>query len=116
MSTSTKPIQPVYSHKAVREFGVSLRRALQDEKDYASLIELENAEQPEDFVNAIKDFLRRYDGHAKKHNWWKPSEADLVDLTQLIDEYGVRVVRTAVISHALVRWSKKETAKEENNG
>ena len=116
MLTSTKNLHPVYVHPAVREFGQCLRRSLQDEKDYASLIELENAESPEDFMKALKDFLRRYDSFSKKHNWWKPSESNLIELTELVDKYEIPAVRTAIISHALVSWSKrKKTVEEESN-
>jgi len=134
MSTSTKNLHPVYVHQTVRKFGECLRKALEDEKDYASLIALEYAETKEDFFDALKDFLRRYDGYVKKrkrekasesagtpsegqrkYEWWKPPQSILEELAQVVDDYGVRVVRTALISHALVYWDKTDSEKEETD-
>lgn len=114
MSNSTKSLHSVYAHQAVREFGGCLRRALQEKTDYASLIELENAESAEDFFKALKDFLRRYDGYVRKHNWWRPSDTSLTELAELVNEYNTQVVRTALISHALV-WGKSDSDKKEES-
>jgi len=93
----------VYSHKAVREFGQALRRALRTEQvqDFASLIDLENAEKQEAFAEAVRKFLRRNFRHAEERGWFWPGSESLEELMSLVDAYGVPVVRAALISHAL---------------
>ena len=93
----------VYSNEAIRDFGKCYRNAIQKE-DYASLTELENAETKEDFAEAIKKFLRRI----LTEKEWKPKESSLEEIMRLVDDYGVRIVRAAIISHALT-WKEKET-------
>lgn len=100
----------VYSDEALNDFGDALRKALrmEDIQDYASLIELENAEKPEDFAEALKNFLRRYETHARRLSLKRPKQENLERLMQLVDEHGVRLVRTALISHALVKKTQEE--------
>jgi len=100
----------LYSDEAVKDFGSTLRRALRMEEiqDYASLIELENAEKDEDFAEAIKKFLRRYESHASRLHLRRPTEESLEKLMKLVCDYGVRLVRAALISHALVKATKED--------
>jgi len=100
----------LYSDEAVKDFGSTLRRALRMEEiqDYASLIELENAEKDEDFAEAIKKFLRRYESHASRLHLRRPTEESLEKLMKLVSDYGVRLVRAALISHALVKATKED--------
>lgn len=105
-------LSEVYGDPSVKDFGGALRRALRmDEiQDYASMIELENAEEKDDFADAIHKFLRRFESHARKLHLRRPSEESLERIMTLVDQYGVRIVRAALISHALVKGS---TAEEE---
>lgn len=107
MSTS---LAILYSDEAIKDFGSTLRKALRMEEiqDYASLIELENAEKYEDFAEAIRKFLRRYESHASRLHLRRPKEESLEKLMKLVSDYGVRLVRAALISHALVKGIKEE--------
>ncbi|MGB9714988.1 MAG: hypothetical protein ACPL1G_01030 [Thermodesulfovibrionales bacterium] len=100
----------LYSDEAIKDFGSTLRKALRMEEiqDYASLIELENAEKEEDFADALRKFLRRYETHARQMHLKRPTEESLERLMKLVSDYGVRLVRAALISHALVRGLKEE--------
>ncbi|MEO0294269.1 MAG: hypothetical protein ABIN61_08650 [candidate division WOR-3 bacterium] len=100
----------LYSDEAIKDFGSTLRKALRMEEiqDYASLIELENAEKEEDFADALRKFLRRYETHARRMHLKRPTEENLEKLMKLVSDYGVRLVRAALISHALVRGMKEE--------
>ncbi|MDI6897290.1 hypothetical protein [Methanocella conradii] len=102
----------VYNNSAIEDFGSALRKDLRENEDYASLIELENVEKPEEFAEVIKKFLRRYESYARKKQRKRPEEKSLMELMQLVDTYGVRVVRAALISHALVKSSKPEEGVE----
>lgn len=93
----------VYSNEAIKDFGHCYRNALRQKDDYASLTELENVETKEDFAEAIKKFLRR---NFSKEGW-KPRESSLEEVMRLVDENGVRIVRAAIISHALT-WKERE--------
>lgn len=99
----------VYSDAALKDFGDALRKALrlEDIQDYASLIELENAEKPDDFAVAIKNFLRRYETHARRKNLTRPKEESLEKIMKLVDQHGVRLVRAALISHAIVKRAQE---------
>ncbi|MGQ9721593.1 MAG: hypothetical protein ACUVXA_09765 [Candidatus Jordarchaeum sp.] len=103
-------LEILYSDEAVKDFGSTLRKALRMEEiqDYASLIELENAEKDEDFAEAIRKFLRRYESHASRLHLRRPTEESLEKLMKLVSDYGVRLVRAALISHALVKGTKEE--------
>ncbi|MDI6698487.1 MAG: hypothetical protein QME85_06065 [Candidatus Saccharicenans sp.] len=100
----------VYSDAALKDFGDALRKAvrMEDIQDYASLIELENAEKPEDFAEALKNFLRRYETHARRKELKRPKQESLEMLMKLVDQHGVRLVRAALISQALVKRAKEE--------
>ena len=95
----------LFENEAVRDFGVALRKALRIGEDYSSLVELEYAETKEQFAEVIKRFLRRYETLAKKGYKGKqlkrPREESLVELMRLVDEHGVKLVRSALISYAL---------------
>lgn len=120
-------LEEIYANAAVESFGKALRFAIRPTKededrlgisaDYASLIELENSETPETFSEVIKKFLRRYESNnvKKRESAGKPvfrvSENDLKGLMALVDNLGpngVRLVRSALISHALVKGIKEE--------
>ncbi len=105
-------LEDVYSSSAIEDFGSALRKDLRENEDYASLIELENVEKPEEFAEAIKKFLRRYESYARKKQRKRPEEKSLMEMMQLVDTHGVRVVRAALISHALVKSSKPEEGVE----
>lgn len=100
----------LYSNEAIKDFGSTLRKAIRMEEiqDYASIIELENAEKEEDFADAVRKFLRRYESHARHLHLRRPTEENLEKLMKLVSEYGVRLVRAALISHALVKGAKEE--------
>jgi len=91
----------VYSNEAVKDFGNCYRNALRQNDDYASLTELENVETKEDFAEALKKLLRR--NYSKEG--WKPKESSLEEVMKLVDNCGVRIVRAAIISHALT-WKE----------
>ncbi len=100
----------LYSDEAVKDFGSALRKALRIEEiqDYASLIEIENAEKEEDFADALRKFLRRFDSHARRRHLRRPTDESLERLMKLVGDHGVRPVRAALISHALVKGTKEE--------
>ena len=98
----------LYTNPAVREFGATLRRSLRMNDDYASILDLEFAETPEAFAEALKRFLRRFEGLARRRNLRRPTEESLQAVAQLVDQYGVKLVRAALISHALVRGEREE--------
>lgn len=100
----------LYSDEAIKDFGSTLRKALRMEEiqDYASLIELENAEKEEDFADALRKFLRRYETHARRMHLRRPTEESLERLMKLVTDHGVRLVRAALISHALVKATKED--------
>lgn len=102
MSASNE-LGQVFSHTSVREFGATLRRALRIGDDYASLLDLEFAETKEAFAEALKRFLRRFEGLARRKKLRRPTQESLEALVGLVDQHGVKVVRAALISHALVR-------------
>ncbi len=105
----------IFGCEAIKNFGGALRKALRIGDDYASLVELEYVETKEQFLEVIKKFLRRYETTARKGYMGKElsrlSEKDLEELMNLVDKYGVKPIRAALISYALVR-SESETKKE----
>jgi len=103
-----KRLMDVFSDPAVREFGSALRRALRGNDDYASLMDFEFAETPEDFADALRRFLRRYETFARREHLRRPSETALENIARLADIHGVRLVRAALISHALCRVEREE--------
>jgi ABC-type transporter Mla subunit MlaD len=105
-----KELEAVFSDPAIREFGSALRRVLRENDDYASLMDFEFAETPEAFADALRRFLRRYETFARRVHRRRPSETALENIARLADTYGVRLVRAALISHALCRVEReKET-------
>lgn len=112
----------VFSNSSVSAFGKALKWALTPKDyggadDYASLVELEYVESKEEFAETLKKFLRRYHSYARRREKEKkpvfiPAEKDLISLTKLIDNLGdsgvngVKLVRAALISHALVKAAK----------
>ena len=98
-------LSDLFAHDAIKDFGSTLRRAIRmkEIQDYASLVELEYVESKEEFAETIKKFLRRYHTHAKRMHLTIPKEESLDGIMGLVDKYGVKLVRTALISHALVK-------------
>ncbi len=102
----------VFGHEAVKNFGKTLRKMIRPPKegtkekwaaDYASIVELGYVETKGQFADVIKKLLRRYDVIAKKHHLKRPKEGDLEELMIIVDKYGVKPVRAALISYALVK-------------
>ncbi len=60
MSVTDSPLEQYYSNPHIKAFGRSLRFAMWRDEDYASLIELEEADTPEKLAKALMNFLRRY--------------------------------------------------------
>jgi hypothetical protein len=117
-------LSEVFTNEGVRAFGRALRFALRDEQspDFASLVELEYVERKEDFADALKKFLRRYETQARRRErrnlpTFRPSQTHLEALMQLVDQpkVGVRPVRAALIAHALVYGAKKQNEGEEQH-
>jgi hypothetical protein len=110
-------LSEVFTNEGVRAFGQALRFALRDENqspDYASLVELEYVETKEDFVEVLKKFLRRYKSQTNRRERqgqksFVPNQTHLETLVKEVDKVGVRLVRAALIAHALVGSSRKET-------
>ncbi|MBO9360396.1 MAG: hypothetical protein J7450_12660 [Thermomicrobium sp.] len=110
--SQSKGLQDIYAHAAVRDFGRALRIALRQQKDFSSLVDLDGAERPEDFAEALKRFLRRFDALARRRRLRRPTQQMLEEIAELVDSYGVKVVRAAIISHALVAVGRPETEEE----
>jgi len=113
-------LSEVFENNAIKAFGFALRLAVRNNNDYASMVELEYVEEPKEFAETIKKFLRRFEsqvrGYERKKEGrigFRPTEDDLRELMKLVDEHGVRLVRAALISHALVRSSKGKEGEEE---
>jgi len=109
----------LFSNPAVESFGRALRYAIWKREygggeDYASLIELEYVETPKQFVESLKKFLRRYDAYARRYERekgsprFRPDDKELDELIRLAEEYGVRIVCSALIAHALVKARKED--------
>lgn len=115
---SEKNLSEIFMNSAIKDFGSALRKAVRDKRnqDYASLVELEYVETPDEFVEVIKKFLRRFDSYARRYNIKRPEEKSLEGLMDLVDKYGVRVVRAALIAHALVKSPKPEEEVIEEGG
>lgn len=109
-------LSEVYSHPAVKRFGQAYRRALRDQQDYASLIDLENAETEERLAEALRRFLRRNHKAAQEKNWFWPGDQQLEEVMKLAEE-NVALLRAAIESYALL-WeptAQPATAKEEQS-
>lgn len=98
----------VFLHPAVQEFGATLRHSLRMNNDYASILDFEFVETPEAFAEALKRFLRRFEGLARQKKLKRPTQKSLEDIAKLVDEYGVKLVRAALISYALVKSEQDE--------
>lgn len=105
-------LSEVYSHPAIKRFGQAYRRALRDRstQDYASLIDLENAETPERLAEAIRRFLRRNHKAAEEKNWFWPGDQQLEQVMALAEE-NVALVRAAIESYALL-WEPAQHASQ----
>jgi len=116
----------VFEHPSVKNFGRALRNALREKEaktkdgkpipgaqDYASLIELEWVENLEDFAERLSKFLHRYNSFARNIRQkysdlpegypFTPSEEDLENIVKLAQSKGVKIVKSALIAHALVK-------------
>lgn len=125
-------LEEIFSNESVNVFGKVLRRALASKEfggaeDYASLIELESIESKEELAEFLKKFLRRYHGYARKREkegkyTFIPTDEDLIGLVKIVDNIadrkinGVKLIRAALISHALVKSSKEEQNIKEKGG
>lgn len=102
----------IFGCESVKNFGAALRKSLRIGEDYASLVELEYVETKEQFEEVIKKFLRRYETIAKRGYKGKElsrlSEKDLEKIMELVDLYGVKPIRAALISYALVKSEKED--------
>jgi len=106
-------LSEIFGNDAVEDFGDAFRKAIRikEIQDYASLVELEYVESKEEFAEVIKKFLRRYHTQAKNMRLRVPSEDSLDGIMKLVDKAGVKLVRAALISHALTKSSKEEKKK-----
>ncbi len=109
----------LYNCKSVRELGEAIGKAIGDEDDYASLVDLEFAQDKVGFADALHRFLRRFLTFVKKYSdWFCPSQERVAELMQLVDECAaempyhdqrrkeqeaIRLVRAALLSHALAQ-------------
>lgn len=110
----------LFSNSAIENFGMALRIAIGKREyggceDYASLVELDYVEKEDHFVTVLKKFLRRFDACARRYERehpgrrsFKPDEKDLDEVVRLAQQYDVRLVCAAIMSHALVRAEKGE--------
>jgi len=98
----------ILSNAAIDDFATALRKALRENDDYASLIELEYAETKAQFLETLKKFLRRYEAYAKKFGRIRPEDASLIELGKLIEQYGPKPIRAALIALALCKRSEQE--------
>jgi hypothetical protein len=109
----SEKLSEIFLNSAVKELGALFRNSIRPPNDlwapdFASLVELEYVETPEQFKELIWKFLRRYEVIARKHKLMRLSENSLDEVIKLIDKYGVKQVRAALIAHALVKSSKEE--------
>lgn len=109
-------LSEVFINDGVRAFGQALRFALRDEQspDFTSLVELEYVETKEGFADVIQKFLRRYETQTRRREQrnqptFHPNQAHLEAIAILAEKVGVRPVRAALIAHALVYSTKKQT-------
>jgi hypothetical protein len=102
-------LEEIYSHIAIKNVGDALRKSLMMEeiRDYASFVELDYSETKEQFCQTLQKFLRRYDSPARKLHLIRPSEDDLENIAKLVDRFGVELIKTALLSYALVKSGKE---------
>jgi hypothetical protein len=101
----------LYENQAIKSFGKALRVSIRFNEDYASLVELEYVEKPEDMAEVLKRFLRRYASQARRYERsgkvpFIPSESDLDEIIRLTEQVGVGMVSSALVSHALTKGSE----------
>jgi len=104
-------ISEVFAHPSVKNFGKALRFGIRNERspDYASIIELKYAERQDQFALAISNFLRRFESNAKRYEQesgrmaFRVNDQDLEGIMSLVDRVGVKPVRAALVSYALVK-------------
>lgn len=113
--SASNDLAQVFSHPAVRELGATLRRSLRMNDDYASILDFEFAETPEAFAEALKRFLRRFEGLARRKNLRRPTQESLEAIAGLVDQHGVKLIRAALISHALARSEREEELQPESS-
>lgn len=125
----------LYDHRAVKELGEAIGKAIGEEDDYASLVDLEFAQDKVGFADALHRFLRRFLTFVKEHpDWFCPSHERVVELMQLVDECAsempyqdeqrkmqeaIRLVRAALLSHALAQacyLKRQESLKARQGG
>ncbi len=112
-------LSELYKNQAVRKLGEAIGKAIGDEdtRDYASLIELEFAQDKVDFADALHRFMRRFLTFlSRKPEWESPLEQHIVEVMELVDacatempfqdeqrkiNEAIRLVRAALLSHAL---------------
>jgi len=112
-------LSELYENRAIRKLGEALGKAIGDEetRDYASLIDLEFAQDKVDFADALHRFMRRFLTFlSRKPDWESPSENYIVEVMRLVDDCAgemtfkdeqrkineaIRLVRAALLSHAL---------------
>jgi hypothetical protein len=109
----SEKLSEIFLNPAIKELGVLFRNSIRPPNDlwapdFASLVELEYVETPEQFKELIWKFLRRYEVIARKHKLRRLSENSLNEIIKLIDKFGVKQVRAALIAHALVKSSEEE--------
>lgn len=127
-------LSELYKHQAIRELGEAMGRAIGEEDDYASLIDLEFAQKREDFADALHRFLRRYLTFIRGHSdWFCPSKQRIEELMELVDscasempysdedrkfQEAIRLVRAALLSHALAHacYLKRQEIREQSMG
>jgi len=99
----SEKLSDIFLNSAIKEFGDALRKMIMISEDYGTLVEIEYTETPEQFKEVLWKFLRKL--HTEKYK--KPSEKDLEELIKLVDSYGVKQVRAALIAHSLVKKSEE---------
>jgi hypothetical protein len=109
----SEKLSEIFLNPAIKELGALFRNSIRPPSDlwapdFSSLVELEYVETPEQFKELIWKFLRRYEVIARKHKLRRLSENSLDEIIKLIDKFGVKQVRAALIAHALVKSSEEE--------
>lgn len=113
-------LKELYEHPAVKELSEAIGKAVGDEdtQDYASLIDLEFAQERQEFADALHRFLRRFLTFVGHKGWYCPSAERISELMQLVDSCAeefnnnyfnnnyreaIRIVRAALLSRALAQ-------------
>jgi FPC/CPF motif-containing protein YcgG len=100
----SEKLSEIFLNDAIKDFGNALRKMIVISKDYGTLVEIEYSETLEQFKEVLWKFLRKL--HTEKYK--KPTEKNLEELIKLVDKFGVKQVRAALIAHALVKSSEEE--------